>query len=207
MSNETGEWIGLISISAKSYTCGYCGNNISSEKAFRTRIAQHNTATRGLIYICHTCNKPTYFTLHGVQTPGSLLGGSIDHLPEDIEQLYREIRNATTTNSYTAAVLAGRKLLMHIAVQSGAEEGESFVTYVNYLNDNGYTPPNSQQWVDEIRQIGNEANHEIVIMTEYKAQSIIKFLEMLMKFNYEFPGEVSAPDEAQEETPAQGQQD
>lgn len=195
MSRENGEWIQISTMRARHYICGYCGSDISSEKAYYTRTNSGNSTVQGKIYLCHVCNKPTYFTIEGEQTPGALLGGNIEHLPQDIAALYKEIRDATTTNSFTAAVLAGRKLLMHIAVEAGADEGKRFVTYVNYLVDNGYTPPNSKAWVDEIRQIGNEANHEIVIMDEQKARSIIKFLEMLLKFNYEFPGEVTRSDD------------
>ncbi len=97
-------------------------------------------------------------------------------------------------------MLAARKLLMHIAVDQGADPGKKFITYVNYLADNGYTPPNARTWVDEIRNLGNEANHEIVIMDEQAAKTILKFIEMLLKFNYEFPAEVNVPEvaEAQE---------
>jgi hypothetical protein len=181
---ESGTWYNLGNLNNKRFTCGYCGEQVSSEKAYYT----HNPSY-GKIYICHACNRPTYFNVDGNQTPGALLGGKIDHLPEDIEKLYGEIRRSTATASYTAAVLASRKLLMHIAVESGAETGKLFVDYVNYLVDNGYTPPNSQTWIDKIRTAGNEANHEIVIMGEQDAKDIIKLIEMLLKFNYEFPAE------------------
>lgn len=189
---ELGEWLNLVTVHSREFTCGHCGRNISSEKAYVTRISQNNPASRGKIYICHYCNKPTYITDDAVQVPGARLGGNIGHLPNDIDNLYKEIQNATAAGSYTAAVLAARKLLMHVAVASGAEAGKQFSHYVTYLVDNGYTPPNSKAWVDEIRQIGNEANHEIVIMDEPKAKSIIKLIEMLLKFNYEFPAEASA---------------
>lgn len=196
--NETGTWYQLSDLESVKYTCGYCGSNISSQKAYFTKDGYDRI--QGKIHICHQCNKPTYFTSDSTQTPGALLGGNIDHLPEDIALLYTEIRNATTTNSYTAAVLASRKLLMHIAVAQGADTGKKFITYVNYLADNGFTPPNAKVWVDEIRNLGNDANHEIVIMNEAKAKSVIKFLEMLLKFNYEFPAEaVSVSDEEEVE--------
>ena len=178
-----GSWAGISQIGSKRYTCGHCGNNISSQVGYR---AQTHSAFTASIYICHDCNGPTLFS-GADQVPGPLLGGNIESLPDDIRALYDEIRNSTTTNSYTAAVLAARKLLMHIAVQCGADPGKNFVTYVDYLVDNNYTPPNSKAWIDQIRTIGNEANHEIVIMDEARASSIIRLIEMLLKFNYEFP--------------------
>ncbi len=42
-------------------------------------------------------------------------------------------------------------------------------------------------WVDHIRERGNEANHEITIMSADDAQSLIQFTEMLLKLVFEFP--------------------
>lgn len=194
--NEDGNWYGLQDISSEQYTCGYCGRDISSQKAYYALDGNRNK--HGRIYICHHCNKPTYFTASGNQTPGAVLGGNVEHLPADISALYTEIRQSTTTSSYTAAVLAARKLLMHIAVALGAETGKKFITYVNYLAENGYTPPNAKVWVDQIRNLGNDANHEIVIMNESQANSVIKFIEMLLKYNYEFPAEAGISMEEQQ---------
>jgi len=40
---------------------------------------------------------------------------------------------------------------MHIAVDTGAKEGESFKQYVDYLDNNHYVPPDGKAWVDYIR--------------------------------------------------------
>jgi len=48
---------------------------------------------------------------------------------------------------------------MSIAVAQGAKEGQSFLSYVEYLANAGYVPPNGRHWVDHIRTKGNEANH------------------------------------------------
>jgi len=45
-------------------------------------------------------------------------------------------------------------------------------------------------WVDHIRKKGNEANHEIVIMKKGDALDLITFIEMLLKFIYEFPSRI-----------------
>jgi hypothetical protein len=76
---------------------------------------------------------------------------------------------------------------MHIAVEAGANAGESFVSYVDYLVTNHYAPPNSKPWIDEIRAHGNEANHEIIIKKKEDGEEIMVLLEMLLKFIYEFP--------------------
>jgi hypothetical protein len=69
-------------------------------------------------------------------------------------------------------------------------QGLSFAEYVTHLEDGHWTPPGSNEWVDEIRKKGNEANHKIVIATPDDARQLIGFLEMLLRFIYEFPGKV-----------------
>ena len=82
---------------------------------------------------------------------------------------------------------------MSIAVAQGADPNKPFVAYVEYLADKGYVPPNGRGWVDHIRKKGNEANHEIVVMTQPDAEDLISFSEMLLKFIYEFPSRVPKP--------------
>jgi hypothetical protein len=79
---------------------------------------------------------------------------------------------------------------MSVAVAQGADANKPFVSYVEYLADRGYVPPNGKGWVDHIRKKGNEANHEIRLMTQPDAEELISFAEMLLKFIYEFPSRV-----------------
>ena len=80
---------------------------------------------------------------------------------------------------------------MNIAVSQGAKEGLKFIEYVTFLSDAGYIPPNGKHWVDHIRKKGNEATHEIELMQAKDAQELLVFVEMLLKFIYEFPQMVS----------------
>jgi hypothetical protein len=82
---------------------------------------------------------------------------------------------------------------MHIAVEKGASTGKSFLEYVEFLAQQNYVPPNGKGWVDYIRKKGNEANHEIKVMSSEDAADLITFLEMLLKFIYEFPAKVQPP--------------
>lgn len=79
------------------------------------------------------------------------------------------------------------KKIMYISLYGGAEEDLKFVEYVNFLADEGFIPPNGKVWVDHIRKKGNEANHEIRLMDKKDARDLIIFVEMLLKFIYEFP--------------------
>ena len=79
---------------------------------------------------------------------------------KDVEALHTEARVAVERSPNSAA-LACRKVLMHVAVEHGAAEGQGFVSYVNFLADKGFVPPGATDWIDEIRELGNDANHEI----------------------------------------------
>lgn len=173
-------WHNTNDIGSRQYTCGHCGNIIASRSGFFTDNNQR-------IYICSHCDKPTHFDSLGSQYPDVAPGNDVKHLPKELGALYKEARNCVAASSYTGAVLLCRKLLMNIAVTQGAEEGKSFIHYVNYLAEQGYIPPNGRGWVDHIRKKGNEATHEIALMNKADCEDLIAFSEMLMKFIYEFP--------------------
>ena len=178
------QWSNLQGVHPKKFVCGFCGNLVASAQGFFT-----NSSPQAFLFICPNCGSPSFFGPKG-QLPGVAPGNDVGHLPSAIEALYREARQCVAVGSHTSAVLASRKLLMHVAVAQGAKEGETFLTYVNYLADKGFVPPNGRGWVDHIRSKGNEANHEIRLMSQPDAEELISFLEMLLKFIYEFPNRV-----------------
>ena len=180
------QWQGLGNISSKEYKCGYCDNLVASNKGYYADQPNY------FIYVCPHCHGPSYFPPGGIQIPGVAPGNDVGHLPNDVDSLYREARNCVAASAYTAAVLTCRKLLMNIAVAQDAKAGKSFLFYVDYLAEEGYVPPNGRGWVDHIRRKGNEANHEIILMSKEDAEELISFAEMLMKFIYEFPAKVPA---------------
>ncbi len=177
-------WNNVSQIGSREFVCGYCGNVVASATGFFDKNAQN------FVYICPHCDKPTFFDYYDSQTPGIAPGNEVHNLPEELEALYREARNGVSVGAHTSSVLACRKLLMNIAVNQGAEAGKSFISYVEYLADNGYVPPNGRGWVDHIRKKGNEATHEIALMQQGDAEELISFVEMLLKFIYEFPARV-----------------
>jgi hypothetical protein len=138
------------------------------------------------IYECPFCSKPTIFA-DGRQLPGAAFGADVAAVPNDIDSLYREARQCMSVSGYTSAVMDCRKLLMNIAVDKGAPANQNFIDYINYFETKGYIPPGSKGWVDHIRTKGNEANHEIKLMTQAEAEELISFVEMLLRFIYEYP--------------------
>lgn len=179
----------LANLSSTKYRCGYCGEDIASNQGYYTETS-HNLET-GHIFICHHCTKPTFIDISGNKTPGSSFGNIVEHIPNnEISELFDEARRCISVNAYTASILCSRKLLMNIAVSKGADIGLSFQKYVDYIASQGYVPPDGKAWVDHIREKGNEATHEIQMMKREDAQDLITFIEMLLKFMYEFPAKM-----------------
>jgi Domain of unknown function (DUF4145) len=185
------EWRTTTIIDALRFVCGYCGCAVASERGWAAQPRGSTGRFVAFVHICPLCMKPTFFDPDGSQTPGVVFGNAVRDVPEKrISDLYDEARKATGAGSYTASVLCCRKVLMHIAVSKGAKAGESFVSYVEYLAVNNYIPPDARDWVDHIRKKSNEANHEILIMSEDDAQELISFIEMLLKVIFEFPAAI-----------------
>ena len=184
-------WGDARNLESKSYTCGYCGKPLASQDGYQSKIHWGGAERHSYIYICHFCTRPTYFDYSGAQVPGTPFGGEVTGISDPmVDALYNEARRATSANSYTAAVLSCRKLLMHIAVAKGAKKNLNFADYVDFLSQNNFVPPDARGWVDHIRKKGNEANHEINIMKREDAEELISFSEMLLKIIFEFPATV-----------------
>lgn len=179
-------WPTAGNLQAKSFICGYCGEKVASEKGWEDHSVRRTT-----VRICPGCSEPSILGPEG-QFPGPPFGQHVASLPTDIERLYTEARRCTTVGAYTAAVITARKVLMHLAVEQGAKPGATFKQYVEHLEAKGFVPPNGKPWVDRIRDRGNDANHEIVLMGETEAREVLRFLEMLLKFIYEYPALVTA---------------
>ena len=181
-------WQGAGGQNSIKYTCSFCGNPIASNIGYITKDQIYN------IRICHFCSKPTFFPNPGTPVPGSPMGNPVGNIGDkDLNALYEEARKCATVNAHTAAVLACRKILMHIAVDKKAEQGKKFIEYIEYLADNNYIPPDAKVWVDHIRKKANEANHESVVMSKEDAKDLITFIEMLLKIIYEFPAKIPSP--------------
>jgi hypothetical protein len=195
-----GNWAGLANLPARRYRCGFCGDQVASEKGWITDTVIPNTDTHpGQLRVCPICKQPTFFRTFGppepgvAQVPGAPVGAVVKHLPPDVGRLYEEAKDCHAASAFTAAVLALRKLLMHIAVEKEAKESLTFVEYVDYLDRRHYLGHDGKGWVDLIRTRSNEANHEIELMTADDSGHLLTLAEMLLKLVYEFPGNLPKP--------------
>jgi hypothetical protein len=183
-SLQNAHWHQVTGLGPSRFICGFCSTTISSSQGW-SALTQANQFV-GHLYVCPECQGPNF--KHGnFQFPTAAFGTPVAHVPNDLNALYEEARSCTSANAFTAAVLLCRKMLMNIAVQEGAQAGDPFISYINFLSERGFVPPNGRHWVDHIRRRGNEATHEIALMAENDAKELLVFVEMLLRFIYEFP--------------------
>jgi Domain of unknown function (DUF4145) len=188
------DWQNVGQIPSGSYVCGYCGDRVGPDRGyFATYYDESRTHQQVYSYICSSCRRPTFFDIDGSQWPGVAYGASVQALPPDVGTVYDEARRCMSASAYTTAVMAARKLLMHIAVEKGAKGNQSFKSYVDWLVENHYVPPGGEAWADQIRGKGNEANHEIDLIDQHAAEQIMSFVELLLKFVYEMPARAGGP--------------
>lgn len=182
-------WADTKERASKSFTCWNCNKNVASEKWYY--IKQNNYgATQFWIYICPHCKYPTYVDLYWKFYPGFKYWEEVPYVPKEIYNLYDEARRCIKENCYNWAVMLCRKILMNFAVTEWAKEWLTFQKYVDYLDQEWFIPKKWKQRVDHIRKKWNEANHDIINMTENDAKDLIDFIGMLFKTNYEFPGKL-----------------
>jgi len=74
---------------------------------------------------------------------------------------------------------------MHVAVEKGAKEEESFSSYLSYLERLGFVTPPMKGWVDLIRQHGNKAAHLLEKPSRERSESTLMFTAELLRLVYE----------------------
>lgn len=186
---KSGEWVHLKTGRPLKCICYNCNNMISSNKYYETWVP--GRLTKSLIHICPHCNAPIVRDYEGKHVISPLIGKNIKKLPEDIERIYLEIRKSMQANCFNGAIMLMRKLIMHIAVEEGADEGKNFTEYINFLCDEGVVPRKSKGKADLVRTLGNGVNHQIEDSNEEDAKNCLDFLSLLLMANYEFADEES----------------
>lgn len=187
------KWDQLSNRGSRSFVCWNCSEKIASEKAYVTSDGRGSHFS--FIYICPNCNAPIIKCDEKKDVLLPLPGKDIDKLPENIEIIYFEIRKCMQSGCFNGAIMLMRKLIMHIAVEEGEEEGKNFVEYVDFLYDNGVVPKKSKNKSDSVRTLGNSANHSVENRTLEEAKNCFEFIELLLKVNYEFADEEEEKEE------------
>ncbi|GEM_PF-2070121 len=178
-------WVNTELLISSSFICWNCNNQVASNRGYTT----HENGLKKKIYLCPHCHAPNVYDFNEKAILSSLPGKEIKKLPENIKNVYDEVRKCIQSNSFTGAVMLMRKIIMNIAVHEGAEENKKFTEYIDYLYNEGIVPRKSKNKADSVRNLGNSANHEIENRTQEEAKSCFEFVELLLRINYEFADE------------------
>lgn len=181
-------WYGLREINSRSFVCWNCGNRVASNHGYTT------VGELSCIYICPHCNAPHIIDEQNQVIPEALPGKPVKRLPKEIAVIYDEARNCIAAGANTAAVMVLRKILMNLAVEEGAKEGDSFENYIKFLCDNGFVHRRQQKQAEHIKRLGNKANHKIEPRTKEDALELLNVVQLILINNYEQSDEFMQPE-------------
>lgn len=141
-------------------------------------------------YLCTNCRRPSVLD-HGVVKPETRPLRTPRGLPPTDMVIWDEVRSCLGVYAYSATVMLCRKLLLHIAVDKGLpaknsrNRAPSYLDAVKHLESAGVITADMREWVEEIKDIGNDANHELTPITDIQATDVATFTEQLLVLAYE----------------------
>lgn len=163
--------------------CDVCGNG-------QMAVVASDRARSTFWLRCVTCNLG-YVRNNGTLSPAPIPLSIPQGLPNLEQGVWKEVRQCLGVNAATAAVMLCRKILLHIAIEHGLESkttddrSPSYYSAVVFLQQANLITPKMRPWVDRIKDVGNEANHELPQITLEVAMDVARFTEQLLKLTYE----------------------
>jgi len=153
--------------------CPWCGPT-----TFLVVARQVDTHPNALAFLrCVTCRRGVVIN-NSVASPPAPPLPTVEGCPADVERAWGEATSALSVGATTAAVMMCRKLLFHIAVEQGLpatdDKGRAptFAACLQQLRDVGIVTPPLAKWVEHIRDIGNEANHDLAAIEPESASRV-----------------------------------
>jgi hypothetical protein len=78
-----------------------------------------------------------------------------------------------------------------VAEKNDNGRAPNFAQALKHLEDEGIITKRMRPWVDKIKDVGNEANHEIPSTTTEQAMDVAQFTRQLINLAYELPAMVA----------------
>ena len=168
--------------------CGWCGKDVHAKIVSLMQVSLKSTS----VVYC-PCGELTLVTKDNAtfkvleQHPISRGFISKKNWPKGIAKLYDEASICFSNGAYTACAMMCRKTLMGIACNHGELDGLSFAAYVTIITDKILVMPKAKATVDKIRDIGNEANHDIDFIDHARAEKSMQILTYIANAIYDMP--------------------
>lgn len=178
-------------------TCPHCGNQYALVVAAQVDGNFEQRPDLTAWYRCVSCQSG-YVREAGVVYPAGRPLRTPLGIPFDEVQVWEETRDCLGVGANTAAVMLCRKLLLHIAVTHGlAPENAKgfapgFAECVEHLRAQELVTTRMMNWVERIRDVGNDANHNLAKITSTQALDVATFTEQLLVLTYELDARMDA---------------
>jgi hypothetical protein len=183
-----------IGAMSQSYVCGGCGKPVHGRVVVTAAYASEDGEIKGDTYWCFCpCGQPTVIQVEispynkNYQYPTAIEFRSGQNWPTELDQLFKEAAASFSANAYTACAMVCRKILMAVACKEGDSDGKKFTEYVDYIVTKVIPISTAKSSIDRIRQIGNEANHNITFVSEPDARRAIEIARYVLNAAYSLP--------------------
>lgn len=166
-----------------AFTCGYCGRGVNGEVVGGKYVAGSSVALQ-----CPLCEEISGRSTKGVIHPAATQQMGVAHLPTDVHEAWLEAVTSLNAGAPTACEIMCRKILMHVAVDvANSKPGRTFVEYIDDLDTAGYISTGLKPKIDEIRNRGNIANHDLPASPTAQAENTMAVTRHLLVSVYELP--------------------
>lgn len=173
------------------FDCYFCA---ASTQMFVARMVDSTWGSPDVAWLrCMSCRRGAVLNNGHDLSPSSSPLDVPQGLDRDTEWTWNEARSCLSARAYTACVMMCRKLLMHMAVQEGLpaknakDFAPTFVQCIDHLQSEGVITKRNRKWVDRIKDIGNEANHDLASLSRDQATTVATFTRQLLHEVYELP--------------------
>ncbi|MCZ4563558.1 DUF4145 domain-containing protein [Rhodococcus sp. IEGM 1401] len=173
------------------FECSFCA---ASTQMFVVRMVEQGWGAPGVAWLrCMSCRRGAVLNDRYGLAPSTMPLDVPQGLDADTEATWNEVRSCLSARAFTASVMMCRKLLMHMAVTEGLPEKDdkdrapNFFQCIDHLQSEGVITKRNRKWVDRIKDIGNEANHDLASIDKEQATTVATFTRQLLHEVYELP--------------------
>lgn len=149
-------------------------------------VLAYSNSTAWLVCHCGRGYVRRVSTLYPAARPLSAPAG----LPADVATAWNEARDCLSVGAYTGTAMLCRKILFHVAVDEGLEPADAkgfaptFKACVDHLENEGIITARMRKWVEHVKDVGNEANHDLTAIDREGADRLATFVHQLLQMHY-----------------------
>ena len=172
------------------FDCPGCGGSQCAKVAYRASAASDRPPVQwGRCVNCFM----GFVINSGQVSPSRFPMSDVQGLEPETHHAWHEVRSCLSVGATTAAVHICRKILFHVAAEKGLpakndrDRAPTFAACIEHLQEHGYVTPPMVKWVEKIKDVGNEAAHELDVIPAEKAELVATFTMQLLVLTYQMP--------------------